>query len=98
MTIAVGATRLIQQASWPAPETMLRCDVAEPLGGVADRLDATLVERDRVEMADLLDLDFDAERLADRRRCPSRMRPSIASSVSLSGERMSMVKTVRARR
>ena len=26
VTIAVGATRLIQQASWPAPETMLRCE------------------------------------------------------------------------
>ena len=26
ITIAVGATRLIQQASWPAPETMSRCE------------------------------------------------------------------------
>ena len=26
ITIAVGATRLIQQASWPAPLTMLRCE------------------------------------------------------------------------
>jgi hypothetical protein len=26
MTMAVGATRLIQQASWPAPEMMSMCE------------------------------------------------------------------------
>ena len=40
--------------------------VAEPLGGVADRPDAAGVEGDRIEMADLLDLVPDVERLADR--------------------------------
>ena len=68
--------------------------IAEPFGRIAHGLDAILVERHRIEMADLLDLEADVERLADR-SMPSRMRASIASSVSLSGERMSMVKTVR---
>ena len=40
--------------------------VAEPFGRVADRLDAALVEGHRIEMADLLDLEADVERLADR--------------------------------
>ena len=38
--------------------------VAEPLGGVADRLHAPLVEGDRIEMPDRLDLEADIHRLA----------------------------------
>jgi hypothetical protein len=92
ITIAVGATRLIQQASWPGARDDVAVRIAEPLGRVADRRARSRSKVTGSKWPTILDLDAEPQRLAIRApglepRLPCRRAPPCT------GERKSMVKT-----
>lgn len=67
--------------------------VAEPLGGIAYRLYTAFVEGDRIEMADLLDLVCDVQRVAHKLDTIPDAGVHLVQH-RLVGDRMSTVKTV----
>ena len=92
MTMEVGGNSVDPTGVVASARDEVHVAIAEAFGGAADSCDAALIEGDRVEGADFLDLESQSD-LAAISWAPTSRRWTMSAMTALSGERKSTVKT-----